>query len=104
MKIAPGFCDDDNNNAFCSWDGGDCCTSPPISRKRQFVYCKVCACLDCTDKDFRTCVVSGKRDKCVAPTTPATTSVARDKCVKVVQGKCGFLKGKGDGEYSMYIF
>ena len=22
---ADGFCDDGNNNAYCTWDGGDCC-------------------------------------------------------------------------------
>ena len=64
-----GFCDDDNNNAFCSWDGGDCCTSPAVTSRKQFSLCEACACLDCTDKDFGTCVASGTRDKCAVATT-----------------------------------
>ena len=72
-----GFCDDDNNNAFCSWDGGDCCTSAPVSRRKPFSFCKACACLDCTDKDFGTCVVSGTRGKCAVTTTSRVITRAR---------------------------
>merc|ERR1712048_243844 len=38
-----GNCDDENNNAGCNWDGGDCCGSN-VSTK----YCTKCQCLDCT--------------------------------------------------------
>ena len=71
--MSTGVCDDVNNNAYCSWDGGDCCASRKISQpKQQFEYCEACACLDCTDKDFRTCIVSGKRVKCKGASTTTT--------------------------------
>jgi hypothetical protein len=38
-----GNCDDENNNAGCNWDGGDCCGD-----NVKKTYCKVCMCLDCT--------------------------------------------------------
>merc|ERR1712157_515946 len=40
-----GNCDDDNNNAGCAWDGGDCCAKSlggPVKKD----YCKKCNCLD----------------------------------------------------------
>merc|ERR1719506_2874303 len=36
-------CNDENNNAGCDWDGGDCCG--PSNYKP---FCKKCECLDCT--------------------------------------------------------
>ena len=39
--IGDGHCDDDNNNAACSYDGGDCC-GDDVSMS----YCSVCQCLD----------------------------------------------------------
>jgi len=44
-----GFCDDDNNNAACAWDEGDCCGSS--GKNAQHNYCTDCACLDCTYSD-----------------------------------------------------
>merc|ERR1712226_961078 len=40
-----GNCDDDNNNAGCDFDGGDCCAKSLGSPVKK-VYCKVCKCLD----------------------------------------------------------
>ena len=40
-----GNCDDDNNNADCEFDGGDCCAKSlggPVKKD----YCKECKCLD----------------------------------------------------------
>ena len=37
--IGDNFCDDDNNNAGCGWDGGDCCGG-------NTDYCYKCECLD----------------------------------------------------------
>ena len=43
-----GFCDANNNNAGCNWDGGDCCGL----NKGRYQYCKKdakrCKCQDCT--------------------------------------------------------
>ena len=35
------FCDDENNNCGCEWDGGDCCGDDVKTK-----YCKECLCLD----------------------------------------------------------
>ena len=40
-----GFCDDENNRAGCTWDGGDCCGA-----LRKTKYCIDCLCLDCKAK------------------------------------------------------
>merc|ERR1712048_255486 len=40
-----GECDDDNNNAGCNWDGGDCC-----GPSKGTTFCTQCKCLDCTYK------------------------------------------------------
>ena len=36
-----GYCDDEHNNQFCNWDGGDCCLV-----KVDMYYCSECLCLD----------------------------------------------------------
>ena len=38
--IGDGYCDDENNNAGCGFDGGDCCGSDV-----KTAYCSVCQCL-----------------------------------------------------------
>ena len=35
------YCDDENNNCGCDWDGGDCCGSNVDTE-----YCSACECLD----------------------------------------------------------
>ena len=35
------FCDDENNNAGCNWDGGYCCGDQVLTN-----YCTQCECLD----------------------------------------------------------
>merc|ERR1712223_958288 len=35
------YCDDENNNCGCDWDGGDCCGS-----NVNTYYCSACECLD----------------------------------------------------------
>ena len=39
-----GFCDDENNNCGCDWDGGDCCRAH--SNKK---FCSDCLCLEPKD-------------------------------------------------------
>ena len=36
-----GYCDDENNNEGCEWDGGDCCGSNVDKQ-----WCDICECLD----------------------------------------------------------
>ena len=38
--IEDGYCDDENNNAGCGFDGGDCC-GPDV----KTLYCTECECL-----------------------------------------------------------
>ena len=44
------ICDDNNNNAGCDWDGGDCC-----DKSSNFAYCSKCECLDCTAECAANC-------------------------------------------------
>ena len=42
------WCDDENNNADCNWDGGDCCASTN-DNSILYQYCSdeaTCKCLD----------------------------------------------------------
>merc|ERR1712168_1270075 len=40
--IGDGYCDDDNNNDACQFDGGDCCKQSSI---KWNMYCYECECL-----------------------------------------------------------
>merc|ERR1711997_706547 len=42
--IGDDYCDDENNNAACGFDGGDCCQENPIDGWDQ--YCSDCLCLE----------------------------------------------------------
>merc|ERR1712032_407750 len=68
--VGDGYCDDDNNNAACGWDSGDCCGK---DKKEQYSYCKACKCLDC---------------KALAK---------GDTCIKEFKKTCGAKEYKGDG-------
>jgi len=41
-----GNCDDENNNAGCAYDKGDCCAGSVAGGKVKTPYCKMCQCLD----------------------------------------------------------
>jgi len=43
-----GFCDDQNNNGACNYDGGDCCVATVDNNQGTVKtnYCDECACLD----------------------------------------------------------
>ena len=43
--VGDNFCDDDNNNEECAYDGGDCCGDHAGNMYWNF-YCSVCECLD----------------------------------------------------------
>jgi len=65
--VGDKFCDDNNNNAGCNWDGGDCCGAG-----NSIQYCTDCKCRDCTFK------------------------FASDSCTNQVQGSCKKPSWKGD--------
>merc|ERR1711879_527103 len=44
------YCDDENNNAGCEWDGGDCCGDDVKTQ-----YCSACECLDPAKQCTGTC-------------------------------------------------
>ena len=90
--IGDTFCDDDNNNLDCNYDGGDCC-GPNVDT----TYCIGCQCLnDATTVSHTT-------------TTPiatiATTTLdcrwsknSDNTWVKICEGECqGNHSSKGDG-------
>merc|ERR1712100_260914 len=39
-------CDDENNNAGCAFDGGDCCPETVKGGQVKKQYCKICKCID----------------------------------------------------------
>ena len=41
LGIGDGFCDDENNNQYCYFDGGDCC-GDGVDKN----YCTECACFE----------------------------------------------------------
>ena len=41
FSLCDGYCDDENNNANCEYDGGDCCGD-----NVDTIYCTQCQCLD----------------------------------------------------------
>ena len=61
--IGDGYCDDENNNAGCGFDGGDCCGSDV-----KTAYCSECQCLGeniiskATPGPFCSCSVEGVLD------------------------------------------
>ena len=61
-RIGDDYCDDDNNNEGCEWDGGDCCGSNVNTH-----YCYDCECLDPTNSPTTTTTNS--------PTTTTTTTI-----------------------------
>eukprot|EP00903_Cladosiphon_okamuranus_P008222 g7915.t1 len=71
--IGNGWCDTDNNNAFCAYDGGDCCE---------------CTCT--TDDDY------GCRGdyQCIDPAAPCVDD--DDVTVDLVEN-CGYVGGIGNG-------
>merc|ERR1712183_35305 len=45
------YCDDENNNASCNWDGGACCNN---NQSYWDHFCKACECLDPNAQDGAT--------------------------------------------------
>merc|ERR1711881_403677 len=66
------YCDDDNNNEDCGWDGGDCCGDNVNTQ-----YCSVCECLDPNGgAETTTVVVSAPSPTTAAPSPPASGDCA----------------------------
>eukprot|EP01084_Bolivina_argentea_P304895 526655_1 len=59
--IGDGYCDSDNNNAGCNWDGGDCCSSTCVSA-------------------YHTC---GPNFNCLGIATTSTTTTSDNGCNSV---------------------
>ena len=41
MYVGDGYCDDENNNLKCNYDGGDCCLDQVLTD-----YCTICTCYE----------------------------------------------------------
>merc|ERR1712004_410973 len=74
-----GRCDDGNNNADCSYDGGDCCGD-----NVQTTYCSVCECKEGTTTTTTT-------------TTWTTTTTTTTTTVTNGSSGCEFPQWEGDG-------
>ena len=80
-----GYCDDDNNNAQCGWDGGDCCGNNVNTQ-----YCTDCSCLDPNPvicQDFMSeakCIKKKNKGKCNKPNI-------KKKCAKTC-GHCTWME------------
>ena len=51
MTSGDTYCDDENNNAGCDWDGGDCCNN---DNPDWDDFCDECA---CKEPDSESCSV-----------------------------------------------
>merc|ERR1712088_763276 len=58
--LGDNYCDDENNNAGCGYDGGDCCGDDVNTQ-----YCSACECLDPSG--------GGNSGTTETPTDPPTT-------------------------------
>merc|ERR1712088_703639 len=59
--VGNGCCDDENNNAKCDYDGGDCCGGCKD-------YCTKCECKNCVDRmPTKSCLDIKKRGDCGHP-------------------------------------
>ena len=63
--IGNNYCNDENNNIECEWDGGDCCGD-----NVNIAYCTFCQCLDPTYVSTTTTIITTT----TMTTTTATTT------------------------------
>jgi len=59
--IGDNYCDDENNNAACQFDGGDCCQESPAAGWDN--YCNACECLE----QQTTTTEAPEEDDCAIP-------------------------------------
>lgn len=77
------FCDDENNNAGCAWDGGACCGNTMSGWDN---YCNDCACLDpagpaCEDNwKTKKCQKKKNKGKCGKPKVAANCQLTCGLC------------------------
>ncbi|CAM9566132.1 unnamed protein product, partial [Ectocarpus sp. 4 AP-2014] len=78
--LGDGYCDQDNNNEICGYDGGDCCE---------------CTCVNPwgDDDDWR-CSSGGSGFACI---DPAASCVDDDDITADMVENCEYVRGRGDG-------
>lgn len=80
------FCDDENNNADCNWDGGACCAN---NASGWDDWCTDCECLDPNGGTTTPCKDIWKKKKCKKQKKKGKCSKKKvaKKCKKTC-GKC----------------
>jgi len=106
--IGDGYCDDDNNNDACQFDGGDCCDQTTIMWNS---YCYECECLTTpaptTTSTTTTTTPAPTTTTTVTTTTTATTTTTTAAPTTTTEETCpdGWVDGRKIGEHGgCYLF
>ena len=81
-RFGDNYCDDENNNEACGWDGGDCCGDNVNTQ-----FCSACECLDPNggDDDTTTAAPSPPGDDTTtaapSPSPPSPSPPSGDCCM-----------------------
>ena len=73
MHVGDGYCDDEDNNEECKYDGGDCCDNRTPDWDN---YCDDCFCLE--PEKFVTPTTTTER-----PTRPTTKPSCEMQCIDI---------------------
>ena len=103
MWVQDGFCDDQNNNVDCKFDGGDCCNNNNTSYDK---YCE--RCIECKISNFGEFV---KKPQCKKATRVCKLNHFSDKTQRwkldsntgKLENKEGVWKSDGDWEFKPQI-
>ena len=80
-----GYCDDNNNNPGCNFDGGDCC--PPYGHGSWDQYCSSCECIEPTTRTACADIWSALKCKKKNKAGECDISCTTDDCIKT-QANC----------------
>ena len=81
-----GYCDDDNNNAGCQYDQGDCCNNKQPGWDN---FCSVCECLESSTPTSSSSTTS------TTPAVISTTTIKPNECGGLLSGPSGSFSSPG---------